>query len=201
MTNTFRPAAVAAGCLLFFLVAANPAGATDLDYWVSLSAQPVATWGDALRGLVAIMHDANTVPDFASIEPQLTVAPLLTGVVRRPPEAPLRRGTLALLTMRVLPLERGFWLRCFPNSERYALRAAAWHKLMQGEGAAEYVSGAELIAVLTRIRTRLLTPETGAVITAPAAPQLAPRVDFLTPPPPPVTDQPRVRYVMPEGVH
>lgn len=175
---------------LLLLIVAAPAAATDLMYWETLATQPVATWSDALRGLSATLRSDGVVPEFAAVEAQFAASPLLARVVRRPPAAPLRRGTLALLTVRTLQLDGGFWLYCFPNSERYALRAAAWHGVMQGEGAAEYVSGAELLAVLTRIRERMQAAAATAAAAAPPPTPVAPAPDPTLP---------RVQYTLPGG--
>lgn len=133
------------------LVSAVPAGAdADLAFWRDLSEKEVATWGDAVLLGAALRQADRPVTGFTEAEKFLQESGLLSGIVIRPAAAPLRRGTTALLFLRLVEIRGGFWYRLLPNSERYAHREAVFQGLMAAEKSAMFISGAELVSIFTR---------------------------------------------------
>jgi len=134
------------------LLSAAPALA-NLEYWRDLSEKDVATWGDAVVLASSLVQNSDELADFSTAESFLQANGFLEGMVIRPADAPLRRGTTALLYLRLLRIKGGLMFHLFPNSERYAHREAAYQKLLATGKSASFVSGAELISIYSRCQT------------------------------------------------
>lgn len=67
----------------------------------------------------------------------------------------LTRGKLAYMVCSILKIRPGLLTGLFGMSERYALRELSHRELMAGGPTSAYVTGAELVSVLSRVSMRL----------------------------------------------
>jgi hypothetical protein len=108
-----------------------------------------ASYGDACRAVLSLIKNEHSDADFAAISGDLAGR----GVVRADwvlQEASLlTKGTLAYMVCQALEIKGGVTMRLFGINRRYALRECVQRRLMTSGTVDEYVTGRELIDVIT----------------------------------------------------
>jgi len=108
-----------------------------------------ASYGDACRAVLSVLKNEHSDADFAAISGDLAGR----GVVRADwglqETSLLTKGTLAYMVFQALELKGGVTMRLFGINRRYALRECVQRRLMASGTVDEYVTGRELIDVIT----------------------------------------------------
>ncbi len=107
-----------------------------------------ATFGDACRSVLGFVRGEPAEGDFAANEKDL----LARSIVEENwggDSGPLTKGTLAFMLCKALGIKGGFTMSILGASRRYALREAIYLGLMPRGSPGQFVSGRELIDVIT----------------------------------------------------
>jgi hypothetical protein len=108
-----------------------------------------ASYGDACRAVLSLIQNEHSDADFAAISGDLGGR----GVVRADwglqEGSLLTKGTLAFMVCQALDIKGGVTMRLFGITRRYALRECVHRRLIASGTVDEYVTGRELIDVIT----------------------------------------------------
>jgi hypothetical protein len=108
-----------------------------------------ASYGDACRALLSILKDEHSDADFAAISGDLSGRGIVSADWGLQETSLLTKGTLAYMLCQALEIKGGLTMRLFGVNRRYALRECQHKGLISGGVMNEYVTGRELIDVLT----------------------------------------------------
>ena len=108
-----------------------------------------ATYGDACRALLSLLKEEHSDADFAAISGDLSGRGVVSADWNLQEAGLLTKGTLAYMLCRALEIKGGATMRVFGISRRYALRECQHLGLITGGVTDEYVTGRELIDVIT----------------------------------------------------
>ena len=108
-----------------------------------------ASYGDACRAILSVLKDEHTDADFAAVVGDLSGRGVVLADWGIDEAGPLTKGTLAYMTCQALDIKGGVTMRLFGINRRYALRECIHRGLIASGTTGEYVSGRELIDVVT----------------------------------------------------
>ena len=108
-----------------------------------------ASYGDACRGLLSLLKDEHTDADFAGVSGDLSGRGVVSVDWNLQETSPMTKGTLAYMLCQALEIKGGLTMRLFGINRRYALRECQHKGLIVGGVMDEYVTGRELLDVLT----------------------------------------------------
>lgn len=144
-------AALVAGMPLFAQdkPSSPPAKESRTAYLRRIFEKDRATYGDACRAMLSLLKDEHTDADFATISGDLSGRGVVSADWNLQEPSLLTKGTLAYMVCQSLGMKGGLTMRVFGMNRRYALRECQHHGLIAGGTTDEYVSGRELIDVIT----------------------------------------------------
>lgn len=108
-----------------------------------------ASYGDACRALLSLLKDEHTDADFAVVSGDLSGRGIVLSEWNLQENSLLTKGTLAYMLCQALEIKGGLTMRLFGSTRRYALRECQHKGLIVGGVMNEYVTGRELLDVLT----------------------------------------------------
>ena len=108
-----------------------------------------ATYGDACRAVLSLLKNEHTDADFATLAGDLNGRGITTADWALQESSLLTKGTLAYMVCQALEIKGGVTMRLFGITRRYALRECLYRRLISGGTVDEYVTGRELIDVVT----------------------------------------------------
>ena len=108
-----------------------------------------ASYGDACRALLSILKDEHTDADFAAVSGDLSGRGVVSAEWNLQEMSLLTKGTLAYMLCQALEIKGGLTMRLFGINRRYALRECQHKGLIVGGVMDEYVTGRELLDVIT----------------------------------------------------
>ena len=130
---------------------APPAKESRTAYLRRIFEKDRATYGDACRAILSTIKGEHTDADFASNVGELTGRSVVQADWGLQETSLLTKGTLAYMVCKALDLQGGATMRLFGISRRYALREVVHRRLMERGTVDEYVTGRELIDVITNV--------------------------------------------------
>jgi len=110
-----------------------------------------ASFGDACRAILSILKDEHTDADFSAISGDLSGRGIVSADWNLQETSLLTKGTLAYMLCQALELRGGLTMRLFGINRRYALRECQQRRLIVGGVTEEYVTGRELLDVITNV--------------------------------------------------
>jgi len=108
-----------------------------------------ASYGDACRAVLSLIKSEHSDADFAAISGELNGRGVINAGWELQESSLLTKGTLAYMVCQALEIKGGVTLRLFGINRRYALRECIHRRLIVGGTTDEYVTGRELIDVIT----------------------------------------------------
>ena len=108
-----------------------------------------ASYGDACRAVLSLLKDEHTDADFAAVSGDLSGRGIVASDWNLQETSLLTKGTLAYMLCQALEIKGGLTMRLFGINRRYALRECQHKGLMVGGVMDEYITGRELLDVLT----------------------------------------------------
>jgi len=108
-----------------------------------------ASYGDACRAILSLLKDEHTDADFPAISGDLSGRGIIASDWALQETSLLTKGTLAYMLCQALEIKGGLTMRLFGISRRYALRECQHKGLIVGGVMDEFVTGRELLDVLT----------------------------------------------------
>lgn len=108
-----------------------------------------ASYGDACRAILSLAKSEHTDADFATVVGDLTGRGVVSSEWGLQESSLLTKGTLAYMVCRALEIKGGVTMRLFGINRRYALRECLFRRLIASGTTDEYVTGRELIDVVT----------------------------------------------------
>jgi len=129
--------------------AAPPAKESRTAYLRRIFEKDRATYGDACRAILSILKAEHTDADFAANVGDLTGRGVVSADWGLQESSLLTKGTLAYMLCQALDIKGGVTMRLFGINRRYALRECIHRRLIERGTVDEYVTGRELIDVVT----------------------------------------------------
>jgi hypothetical protein len=111
--------------------------------------QDRATYQDAGRMVLSLASGRHEGGDFETLRRGLLERGLIDPDWTLAPSDPVTKGTVAYMLCRALDIRGGLTMRIFGISRRYAFRECVYLGIFSGGTTDEYVSGRELIDVIT----------------------------------------------------
>jgi hypothetical protein len=108
-----------------------------------------ASYGDACRAVLSVIKDEHSDADFGVISGDLGGRGVVNAEWGLQESSLLTKGTLAYMVCQALEIQGGVTMRIFGINRRYALRECLHRRLIAGGTTDEYVTGRELIDVIT----------------------------------------------------
>jgi len=108
-----------------------------------------ATYGDACRAVLSMLKDEHTDADFGAVSGDLSGRGIVSADWGLQEGSLLTKGTLAYMLVQALEIKGGLTMRIFGVNRRYALRECQHRRLIVGGVTDEYITGRELIDVIT----------------------------------------------------
>ncbi len=108
-----------------------------------------ASYGDACRAVLSVLKNEHSDADFAAISGDLTGRGVARADWGLQEASLLTKGTLAYMVCQALEIKGGVTMRLFGINRRYALRECVHRRLILSGTVDEYVTGRELIDVIT----------------------------------------------------
>lgn len=128
-----------------------PAKESRTAYLRRIFAKDRATYGDACRAILSVVKDEHTDADFGAVSGDLAGRGIVASDWNLNEASLLTKGTLAYMACKALDIKGGLTMRVFGLSRRYALREAQHVGLITGGTPDEYITGRELIDVITNV--------------------------------------------------
>lgn len=129
--------------------AAAPGKESRTAYLRRIFEKDRATYGDACRAVLSLIKEEHTDADFGAVSGELSGKGVVSADWTLQEPSLLTKGTLAYMVCRSLGIQGGLTIRVFGMSRRYALRECQHLGLINGGSMDEYVTGRELIDVIT----------------------------------------------------
>jgi hypothetical protein len=108
-----------------------------------------ASYGDACRAVLSVIKDEHSDADFTANVGDLSGRGVVNSEWGLQESSLLTKGTLAYMVCQALEIKGGVTMRIFGINRRYALRECIHRRLIAGGPVDEYVTGRELIDVIT----------------------------------------------------
>ena len=130
---------------------AGTARADNAGFYRDLLKKKTATFGDACRTMLTLKEkkDPGAAP-YEELHARARKAGLIEPDWNFKADSPLTKGQVSYMVFKALKLKGGFTLRLFGVSRRYALRECADLGIIKGGESQRYVTGGELMAILSR---------------------------------------------------
>lgn len=128
---------------------APPAKESRTAYLRRIFEKDRATYGDACRAVLSVIKGEHTDADFAANVGDLTGRGVVSADWGLVESSLLTKGTLAYMLCGALDIRGGVTMRLFGINRRYALRECLHRRLIERGTVDEYVTGRELIDVVT----------------------------------------------------
>ncbi|MBI3857653.1 MAG: hypothetical protein HY293_18380 [Planctomycetes bacterium] len=129
--------------------AAAPAKESRTAYLRRIFEKDRATYGDACRMTLSLIKGEHTDADFATNSGDLAGRGVVSADWGLQEASLLTKGTLAYMVCQALEIKGGLTMRIFGINRRYALRECLHRGLIASGTTDEFVTGRELIDVLT----------------------------------------------------
>jgi len=107
------------------------------------------TYGDACRAILSLAAGEHTDADFAAVQKDLAGRGIVDPDWGLAESDKLTKGTLAYMVVKTLGIKGGVTMSLFGTTRRYALRECVYLRLMSEGATDEYVTGRELIDIVT----------------------------------------------------
>ena len=148
-------AASLAGCSTTMRVT-NPAlaehGGNDEDsqllFWHTLADRPITGNDDAFHGMLLFLNANDDAGSYADRLAALRARGLLPAGFNEPADAPVRRGTVAVMLVKLLDMKGGWAMHVFGPNPRYALRELQYKGLMPYSSPQQTFTGMEYVGVI-----------------------------------------------------
>jgi hypothetical protein len=108
-----------------------------------------ASYGDACRAVLSVIKNEHSDADFAAVSGDLAGRNVVQADWRLLEGSLLTKGTLAYMVCQALEIKGGVTMRLFGINRRYALRECIHRRLIASGTVDEYVTGRELIDVIS----------------------------------------------------
>ena len=108
-----------------------------------------ADTGDACRLLLGLVKDAPVEGDFEAVRKEAVERGLLDAGWELSEKAPVTKGMTAYMLVKALGIKGGLSMAVFGANRRHALRECVYLKLISGGTPGEFVSGREMLDILT----------------------------------------------------
>ena len=139
-----------AGVLILLAQAQEPPkGEKRTDAVRRLYEKDRAGTGDVLRLFLALSKGAPVEGGFDAVRKEAVDLGLADPAWEMSEAAPVSKGTVAYLLVKTLKIKGGLTMAVFGPSRRYAFLECLYLKLISGGTPGEYVSGRELLDILT----------------------------------------------------
>jgi hypothetical protein len=130
---------------------ASPAKESRTAYLRRIFEKDRASYGDACRAILSVIKGEHTDADFAANVGELTGRSVVQADWGLQESSLLTKGTLSYMVCQALDLKGGVTMRLFGINRRYALRECVHRRLIERGTVDEFVTGRELIDVVTNV--------------------------------------------------
>ena len=129
--------------------AAPPTKESRTAYLRRIYEKDKAGYGDACRAVLSVIKNEHTDADFTTVFGDLNSRGVVSTSWTLQESSLLTKGTLAYMVCQALEIKGGVTMRLFGINRRYALRECLYRRLIASGTVDEYVTGRELIDVVT----------------------------------------------------
>jgi hypothetical protein len=144
------PAAATIVLVLSLAALSTSVQAEGNDLIRQLNKKPVATVEDGCRMLLWLSRGMGADEPFDQVSSALEKDGLIRQSWLKDPQAPLRKGQLAYMVVRVCQIRGGVTMMLSGRNERYSLRECIFLGLLERGSSGQYVSGLALLGTVGR---------------------------------------------------
>ena len=136
--------------------AAPPAGGAKAatggrtGFFRKLHQSPQATFADTCRAMSLLFFDEDKGGDFESTRRVLIENGVVATKWTYGAESPVTKGMISYMVCRALGIKGGVLMWTLGTSQRYGLRECTWNGIVLDGNVDQYITGGELLAVLSR---------------------------------------------------
>jgi hypothetical protein len=123
----------------------------QIEFWHALPTRRAVGNDEAFHALLLLLDGADPAADYAGRVRAMTGRGLLPSGFAEPPDAAIRRGTLAGVLARALPVRGGLTMRLFGARDRYATREMEYAGLFPPSSPHQTFSGPEFLGIMGRV--------------------------------------------------
>lgn len=125
---------------------------SQVNYWLAVTDRPVVSYDEAFHGLLLFADGRDESPDYASRVAALKQRRMLPNWFNELPEAPARRGVLAVAIAEILEIRGGVLMRITGGvAPRYALRELVYRGVYPPSSENQTFTGVEFAGVIGKL--------------------------------------------------
>lgn len=144
--------------ILLFFTFCQAVQAYDPKYLEEVVGRKAVAFSDGAELIMVLLQLEDEYPDFASrMEFFQENRFIKKEWGEKGPEAPLRRGELAYILVRMLKLKGGLKARFLGLNQRLAIEELIHQEIMRAGHGADLVTGKELVRIMTRTAQHMIS--------------------------------------------
>jgi len=124
---------------------------TQLEFWHQLDSRPMTSHDDAFHGLLLYLDGADPSADYAARVATLKSRDILPASFDRPADEAIRRGTMAVMIVKMLHLRGGVMFTLLGPTQRYSTRELQFLGLYPLSTPNQIFSGSEYVGIIGKI--------------------------------------------------
>ena len=123
----------------------------QVNFWHDLTAKPVTSNDEAFHGLLLYADGKDDSADYQARLSSLKSRKMLPVTFEEPPDAAVKRGTVAIALMKVIDNKGGVTMHLFGPTPRYATRELMFLNVFPPSTANQTFSGNEFVGIIGRV--------------------------------------------------
>ena len=123
----------------------------QLEFWHTLNGRPVASNDEALHALLLFIEGQDPAEDYAARVEIFKQRGLLPQGFAEPADQAVKRGTLAVVLLKLLKIEGGLTLRLFGPVPRYAVRELQYEGIYPPSSPHQTFTGKQFVSLIGRV--------------------------------------------------
>jgi hypothetical protein len=124
---------------------------SQLNFWHELALRHLTSNDDAFHAILLDVDGHDTCASYEARVSALKARGFLPKSFSEPANLAIERGTLGVITVKILDIKGGWVMRVFGPSPRYALREVVYEGIFPPSSPQQTFSGAEFVGVIGQI--------------------------------------------------
>jgi hypothetical protein len=124
---------------------------SQLSFWHELANRRLTSNDDAFHGILLDLDGHDKCANYDQRVAALKSRGMLKASFNEPADSDIRRGTLAIIVVKMLGIRGGWAMHVFGPTERYDLREVVYEGIFTPSSPQQTFSGAEFVGVIGRV--------------------------------------------------